>query len=191
MPAHPEMSGGSPARFGAAALRLATHLHTGVQNMNTSKIFAGLMIITLNVASKFVTIKLSKTMEAYLKFSFSRDALIFAIAWVGSRDIYVALAITALFVLCMDFLCNEESAYCVFPEAFCDYHIGLLDGAASDDAPIPPEDLTKAHALVERAERQARGSGESAPPAAAPLLAATSAFGSGSAPYQSGGASGL
>jgi hypothetical protein len=29
------------------------------------------MIVTLNVASKFTTIKLSKTMESYLKFSFN------------------------------------------------------------------------------------------------------------------------
>ena len=39
-----------------------------ITDLNTSKIFAGLMIITLNIASRFVTIKLSKSMEGYLKY---------------------------------------------------------------------------------------------------------------------------
>jgi hypothetical protein len=85
------------------------------------------MIIILNIASKFVTIKLSKTMEAYLKYTFSRQILIFAIAWMGTRDIYIAITITLVFVFFMDFLFNEESRFCVLPEAFTDYHVNLLD----------------------------------------------------------------
>ena len=41
-----------------------SYLHNQVQVMNNSKIFAGIMIITLNIASRFVNIKLSKTMES-------------------------------------------------------------------------------------------------------------------------------
>jgi hypothetical protein len=99
-----------------------------VATLNGSKFFAGLMIITLNIASKFVTFKLSKTMEAYLKFTFSRLILVFAIAWVGTRDIYTALVICLLFTICMDFLFNEESRFCCLPSTFTDYHVGLLEG---------------------------------------------------------------
>ena len=42
--------------------KLLTSLNNTVQSLNKSKVFAGLMIITLNVASRFVTIKMSKTM---------------------------------------------------------------------------------------------------------------------------------
>ena len=45
-------------------------LDNTVQTLNKSKVFAGLMIITLNIASRFVTIKMSKTMQSYLKFTF-------------------------------------------------------------------------------------------------------------------------
>jgi hypothetical protein len=76
------------------------------------------MIVTLNVASKFTTIKLSKTMESYLKFSFSRNALIFAISWVGSRDIYIAVALTLMFIILLIFLFNEESRFCIFQKRF-------------------------------------------------------------------------
>ena len=106
---------------------VANYVNTHVATLNNSKFFAGLMIIILNIASKFATFKLSKSMEAYLKFTFSRVILVFAIAWVGTRDIYTAFIICIVFTICMDFLFNEESRFCCLPEAFTDYHVGLLD----------------------------------------------------------------
>ena len=49
-----------------------------VKDLNTSKVFTGLMIITLNIGSRFVNLNLSKSMEAYLKYTFSKQILIFA-----------------------------------------------------------------------------------------------------------------
>jgi len=126
------------------------YLHNNIKAMNDSKIFAGLMIITLNIASKFVTIKLSKTMESYLKYTFSRDILVFAITWMGTRDIYIALFITLVFILCMDFLFNEDSMFCILPEQFTDYHISL----ATNNEIVSPEEIKKAREVLERAEKQ-------------------------------------
>lgn len=126
------------------------YLHNNVKAMNDSKIFAGLMIITLNIASKFVTIKLSKTMESYLKYTFSRDILVFAITWMGTRDIYIALFITLVFILFMDFLLNEDSMFCILPEQFTDYHISL----ATNNEIVSPEEIKKAREVLERAEKQ-------------------------------------
>ena len=53
--------------------------------LNNSKFFAGLVMIMLNIGSKYVTIELSKSQEAYLKNSVGRQLLIFAISWMGSR----------------------------------------------------------------------------------------------------------
>ena len=61
--------------------------------LNNSKFFAGLVMIMLNIGSKYVTIELSKSQEAYLKNSVGRQLLIFAISWMGSRDILIALAL--------------------------------------------------------------------------------------------------
>ena len=52
------------------------YLHDVISRVNESKIFAGVMIIILNIASRFVTIKLSKSMESYLKYTFSKQLLI-------------------------------------------------------------------------------------------------------------------
>ena len=127
-----------------------------VRNINDSKIFAGIMIIILNVASKFVNIKLSKTMESYLKNSFSRTILVFAIAWMGTRDLWVALGICIVFTFVMDYLLNEESAFCMLPETFTDYHVTLLDDEkkckffTKEDVERSIEILTRAKDILDR-----------------------------------------
>ena len=122
------------SRFDKAIRNMSSYLHSYVKNINDSKLFAGLMIITLNIASKFVTIKLSKTMESYLKYTFSKQILIFAIAWMGTRDIYIALFVTIVFIICMDFLFHEDSALCCLPESFTSYHIDKLENDPTPSA---------------------------------------------------------
>jgi hypothetical protein len=112
------------------------YFHKKVQVMNSSKIFAGLIVITINIASRFVTIKLSKAMENYLKFTFSRDVLVFCVVWMGSRDIYISLCVAVLFTIIMDYLLNEESTFCVLPESFTTYHSELSDTTNPTDAEI-------------------------------------------------------
>ena len=120
--------------------------------INNSKLFAGLMIITLNIASKFVTIKLSKSVEAYLKFTFSKQILVFAMAWMGTRDIYIALFITIVFTICIEFLFNEESQFCLLPESFTNYHLDLLDNDDKEKTNNSREDeIKKAKEILEKA----------------------------------------
>ena len=129
--------------------KILNHSHNTIMNINTSKVFAGLVIITLNIASRFVTIKLSKSMESYLKFTFSKQILIFAIAWMGTRDIYIALLITIIFIILMDYLFNEDSMFCCLPKSFMDHHINLLDNDKVSD-----EDIQKAKDLLQKADSQ-------------------------------------
>lgn len=129
---------------------IANYLHNHVMTINNSKIFAGLMIIILNVASKFVNIKLSKTMEAYLKYTFSRDILVFAIAWMGTRDIYIAVIITGIFMLFMDYFLNEQSSFCCLPSNFTDYHVSLIENKDT----ITPEQIKEAEEVLEKAKQQ-------------------------------------
>jgi uncharacterized membrane protein len=136
-------------KFSKSVKDLFSYLHSSVTSLNNSKLFAGLMIIILNIASKFVTFKLSKSMESYLKFTFSKQVLVFAMAWMGTRDIYIALFMTVLFTIFMEYLFNEESPFCCLPEEFTDYHVSLLDEKVSD------EDIRKAKEVLEKAEKQA------------------------------------
>lgn len=122
------------------------YVHNNVISLNQSKAFAGLVIIVLNISSKFVTIKLSKTMESYLKYTFSRDILVFAMAWMGTRDIYIALIIMIIFSICVDYLFNEQSQLCCLPESFTNYHIDKIDNAE-----VSPDEIQKAEAVLKKA----------------------------------------
>jgi hypothetical protein len=118
-------------------------LHEKIVNLNQSKIFAGLMIIVLNIASKFVTFRFGKSTEMYLKYTFSRQILVFAMAWMGTRDIYIAAALTIIFIVLFDFLFNENSSLCVLPNEFKEYYKNI-------DEDISHEDYIKAKATVEK-----------------------------------------
>ena len=141
---------------------LFLYLRNTLKVMNDSKIFAGIMIITLNIASRFVNLKLSKTVESYLKNTFSRQILVFAIAWMGTRDLFVALFITIIFSIVTGYLCNEESAFCILPETFTDYHVGLLNDEAECKS-FTKEDIEKAFKVLEKA-RMIVNKAESIPP---------------------------
>jgi len=133
--------------------QLFSYLHNNIQAINNSKIFAGIMIITLNIVSKFANFKLSKTLEAYFKFTFSRQVLVFAIAWMGTRDIYVALFITLTFIVFTEYLFHEESNFFVLSEDFRDYHISLLENENSTEK-VTEDDVKKAKIILEKAKEQ-------------------------------------
>lgn len=133
---------------------LAYSLNNQVQVLNNSKMFTGMMILVLNIASRFVNFKVSKTMEAYLKFRFSKYMLIFAIAWMGVRDIYIALIIVLLFVVITDYLLDEESIFYILPEEFKDYHLSMLENESEET--ITPADIKKAEETLEKAKKQTK-----------------------------------
>jgi hypothetical protein len=108
-------------------------LHEKIMNINKSKVFAGLMIIVLNIASKFVTFKFGKTTEMYLKYTFSRQILVFAMAWMGTRDIYIAGALTLVFIVLFDFLFNENSSLCILPNELKEFYNNIDEDVSHDD----------------------------------------------------------
>jgi hypothetical protein len=122
-------------------------MHKKILDLNTSKMFAGLMIITLNIASKFVTFKFGKTTEMYLKYTFSRQILVFAMAWMGTRDIYVATGLTLAFIFVFDFLFNENSSLCILPNELKEYYQNI-------DEDISHDDYLKAQSTVEKYTEQ-------------------------------------
>ena len=87
-----------------------SYLNHHVMYLNNSKFFAGVIMILLNVGSKFITIQFSKSTEEYMKYTVSKQILVFAMAWMGTRDIYTALGLTAVFTILSEYLFNEESA---------------------------------------------------------------------------------
>lgn len=119
--------------------------------INKSKYFAGIVMIMLNIGSKYITIKLSKTQEAYLGSTIARQLLIFSIIWMGTRDLIISLVMSAVFVILTDHLFNEKSSYCVLPKALREYE-DLID--ENKDGVISKEEIEKAKKLLENAQKK-------------------------------------
>ena len=128
-----------------------SYLNHHVMYLNNSKFFAGVVMILLNVGSKFIQIQFSKSTEEYMKWSVSKQLLVFAMAWMGTRDIYTALGLTAVFTILSEYLFNEESPLCIVPHKYRILH-KLLD--TNDDGVVSEPELAAAIAVLEKAKRE-------------------------------------
>jgi hypothetical protein len=118
--------------------------------LNNSKFFAGIVMILLNVGSKFIAVQFSKSTEEYLKMTITKQLLVFAMAWMGTRDIYTALVLTAVFTILSDHLFNEESPYCCVPEK---YRILSTLVDENGDGNVSEQEINNAIAILEKAKR--------------------------------------
>tara|TARA_Y100000389_G_scaffold53846_1_gene49655 strand:+ start:2838 stop:3281 length:444 start_codon:yes stop_codon:yes gene_type:complete len=122
--------------------------------LNDNKFFAGLVMIMLNIGSKYITIDLSKTQEQYLRNGIARQLLIFSISWMGSRDILVSLILTAVFNILTMHLFNENSSLCIIPKEYRVLH-DLID--TNKDNKISEEELKKAEEILNKYYTQQNG----------------------------------
>jgi hypothetical protein len=128
-----------------------SYMNHHVLYLNNSKFFAGVIMILLNIGSKFITIQFSKSAEEYMKYTLSKQILVFAMAWMGTRDIYNALALTAIFTILSEYLFNEESKMCIVPEKYRVLH-KLIN--TNGDGVISDAELTSAIAILEKANKE-------------------------------------
>jgi hypothetical protein len=84
-------------------------------SLNNNKIFAGVIILIMNICSRYATLELSKSQEYYVKYVFGKQLLLFAIIWMGTRDIFISIVLTILFLILADYLLNDQSKYCIIP----------------------------------------------------------------------------
>lgn len=129
-------------------INFINYIHNHILYLNSSKFFAGVMMILLNIGSKFLPITFSKSTEEYLKWSISKQILIFAMAWMATRDIYSSLVLTAVFIILSDNLFNEESDYCIVPEKYRVLE-KLID--TNSDGQISEEEIKNASEILRKA----------------------------------------
>ena len=128
-----------------------SYVNHHVMYLNNSKFFAGVIMILLNIGSKFITIQFSKSTEEYMKWTVSKQLLVFAMAWMGTRDIYTALGLTAVFTILSEYLFNEESHLCIVPHKYRVLH-KLID--TNEDGVVTEPELAAAIAVLEKAKRE-------------------------------------
>jgi len=122
-----------------------------VYSLNNSKFFSGLIMLLMNIGSKYITIELSKTQSQYLRGTIARQLLIFSISWMGTRDIFKAVALTAFFNILTAHLFNEESDYCIVPHQYRTFQ-KMVD--TDGDGTVSDEEIQNAKRILETARQQ-------------------------------------
>ena len=128
--------------------------------LNNSKFFAGIVMLIMNIGSKYISIELSKTQEDYVKYTLGRQILIFAILWMGTRDIVVALILTCVFILFADYLLNDNSKYCILSDKYKDV-VTQLD--TDGDGKISQKEINDAIHILKQARKQKGNKNKSIP----------------------------
>jgi hypothetical protein len=124
------------------------YLHNITHALNNSKLFAGIVMIMLNIGSKYITIKLSKSQEAFLKHVVGREVLVFAVCWMGSRDIFLSFILTAIFTILTEYIFNESSKYCILSPKYTKELIAMID--IDNDGVISQKEMNRAMGLLSK-----------------------------------------
>ena len=85
--------------------------------INDSKFMAGVSMLMLSIGSKYISVGLSESQEAYLTTSLARQLLIFSVAFIGTKDIITSLILTVIFIVFADYIFNEKSSLCLLPKS--------------------------------------------------------------------------
>lgn len=82
-----------------------------MKSLNTNMFFIGIMMLVLNVGSRFIVHEFSDDDEEYKQNIILRRVAIFAACFVGTRDLFVSLVLTAVFVIISTGMYHTKSIY--------------------------------------------------------------------------------
>ena len=80
-----------------------------LHNINTNPYLLGIAYIILNVGGRFMALSVTPAQEAFLQNILFRPLLLFAIMFIGTRNLVVAFWLTTAIIIVMHYLLNEES----------------------------------------------------------------------------------
>ena len=122
-----------------------------INNIVNSKYFTGVLMILLNIGSKYANIQLSKTQQQFFKGAIFRQLLIFTVAWSATKDIYVSIVLTASFHVLTNYLFNEQCKYCIIPKKWQQFET-VLD--LNKDGHVSKQEIDTAVGILRKAKRQ-------------------------------------
>jgi hypothetical protein len=119
--------------------------------VNNSPIIAGAAMLFLNIGSRYIDLGLSKAQEKAIKGSIAREALIFSIVFVATKNIVMSTTLTFAFFLLTEYIFNEKSKFCAAPNFF---HELTYDMDLNGDNIISDYEVEKAIDVLKKAKGQ-------------------------------------
>ena len=119
--------------------------------VNNSPIIAGVAMLFLNIGSRYIDLGLSKTQEKAIKGSIAREALIFSIVFVATKNIVLSTVLTFAFFVLTEYIFNEKSNFCAAPNFFQEL---TLDIDLNGDNIISDYEIEKAINVLKQAKGQ-------------------------------------
>jgi hypothetical protein len=129
---------------------------TGLMSkINNSPMLAGIAMLLLNIGSRYIEIGLSKTQEEALRAGLARELLIFAMVYMGTKDVLLSIGMTAAFVVLSEHLLNDESNFCVIPSYMKKLRLEI---DLNKDDKVTDNEIEQAITTLKKAKAQERAS---------------------------------
>jgi len=121
-----------------------------LENLSTSKLLLGLVMIFMNIGSRYIELKLTSGQEMILK-NIAREVLIFTISFIATKDLLTSFIITGIFIILANFIFNERSKYNILPEKY-NKLASIID--TNKDKIISDDEINKAYDVLSKARGQ-------------------------------------
>ena len=66
-------------------------LYSVIHTLNNSKYFAGILMILMNLGSKYISLELSETQDEFFSNIVIRRMMIFTVVFIATKDIIISL----------------------------------------------------------------------------------------------------
>lgn len=123
-----------------------------LKSIEKNKLFIGVMMIMMNIASRYVELKFTKGQEAMIR-NVAREILIFIIAFVATRDLFISFILTAVFIILANFIFNENCKYNIVPKRYKNV-INEMD--FNNDGKVSDQEIKKAEDILKKAKKQTK-----------------------------------
>ena len=94
---------------GAATATMTDSVLMSIQDINMNPYLLGFAYILLNLGGRFMVLSVSPGQEAFLQNIIFRPLLLYAIMFIGTRNLVVAFWLTLVILIVLHYLLNEES----------------------------------------------------------------------------------
>jgi|TARA_B110000971_G_scaffold144354_1_gene147557 ABC-type multidrug transport system fused ATPase/permease subunit len=95
-------------------------------SLNASKLFSVFIIFIMNIGSKYMAKDVPVAVDLIFENFWARMFVVFCVAFVSTRDIFMSLIITLLFILLFKYILNEKSSTCVIKKRIDDYKMNNI-----------------------------------------------------------------